>query len=80
MGGNTEYTGYNSCGILVQTQDWRGSGATSLNNVLIEDNRIVRMDKVAIRVNGCRNNMVVRRNYMEDLGGDGIIAGDATAD
>ena len=75
LGGNTEYTGYNSCGILVQTQGWRDSGATSLNNVLIEDNRIVRMDKVAIRVNGCRNNMVVRRNYMEDLGGDGIIAG-----
>lgn len=33
------------------------------------------MDKVAIRVNGCRDNMVIRRNYMENLGGDGIIAG-----
>lgn len=77
LGGTTEYTGYGSCGILVQTQGRRGPEAvrTSLNNVLIENNRIVRMDKVAIRVNGCQNNMVVRKNYMEDLGGDGIIAG-----
>jgi hypothetical protein len=76
LGGNTPYTGYSSCGILVQTQGRREDSVnTSLKDVLIENNRIVRMDKVAIRVNGCRNGMVIRRNYMENLGGDGIIAG-----
>lgn len=76
LGGNTEYTGYGSCGILVQTQGRRMADTkTSLRDVLIENNRIVRMDKVAIRVNGCQNNMVIRKNYMENLGGDGIIAG-----
>ncbi|MDR2389502.1 MAG: right-handed parallel beta-helix repeat-containing protein [Tannerellaceae bacterium] len=76
LGGNTEYTGYGSCGILVQTQGRRMAGATtSLSDVRIENNRIVRMDKVAIRVNGCQNGMVIRKNYMENLGGDGIIAG-----
>ena len=46
LGPNTEYTGYNSSAILVQIQNTRGSSSrgqtvnTTLNNVLIEHNRI----------------------------------------
>ena len=77
LGPNTEYTGYNSCAILVQTQNERGAGNlnTTLNDVLIEHNRIERIDKCGIIVRGCKNSMVVRHNYMENLGGDGIFCG-----
>lgn len=81
LGGDTEYTGYNSCAILVQIQNKRGGGSNSnrmnatLNNVLIEKNRIERFDKCGIIVRGCKNNLNVRHNYMENLGGDGIFVG-----
>ena len=80
LGGNTEYTGYNSCAILVQVQGRRGGinrpqPGISLNDVLIEDNRIERVDKCGIIVRGCQNNLLVRRNYMDNLGGDGIFVG-----
>ena len=42
------------------------------NDILIEDNTIRRVDKLGIAVNGDEK-VVVRRNYMENLGGDGII-------
>jgi hypothetical protein len=70
LGGNTEYTGYKSCAIMVHKKD---SIDGSLNDVLIENNRIERFDKVGIIVYGGRNNIVVRKNRMENLGGDGII-------
>lgn len=81
LGGDTEYTGYNSCAILVQIQNKRGGGSnnprfnTTLNDVLIEHNRIERFDKCGIIVRGCKNNLNVRHNYMENLGGDGIFVG-----
>ena len=77
LGPNGEYTGYNSCAILVQIQNPRGKTEinTALNDVLIERNRIERFDKCGIIVRGCKNNMVVRHNYMENLGGDGIFCG-----
>lgn len=81
LGGNTEYCGYNSCAILVQIQNKRSGGNntnrlnTTLNNVLIEKNRIERFDKCGIIVRGCKNNLNVRYNYMENLGGDGIFVG-----
>ena len=74
LGGNTEYVDYNSAAILVLIQNPRGSiFNTTLNNVLIEHNRIERVDKCGIVVRGCKNNMHVRNNYMENLGGDGIF-------
>ena len=78
LGGNGEFLNYNSSAILVQTQMTRGSGgsavaAPTLNDVLIEYNRIERVDKCGIVVRGCRNNMNVRHNYIEGLGGDGIF-------
>lgn len=80
LGGDTEYTGYNSCGILVQIQGQRGGinnnrQNTTLNDVLIEHNRIERFDKCGIIVRGCKNDLNVRYNYMENLGGDGIFVG-----
>ena len=45
---------------------------TTLEDVLIEGNRIERVDKVGITTNGI-GKLRVRRNYMDDLGGDGII-------
>ena len=41
-------------------------------DVLIENNTIKRCDKIGIRIKG-RDNIVVRGNYLENLGGDGII-------
>lgn len=79
LGGNTEYTGYNSCAILVQIQHRRGGNMLSrrptLQDVLIENNRIERFDKCGIIVRGCRYDLRVRHNYMENLGGDGIFVG-----
>ncbi|MEM7375566.1 MAG: right-handed parallel beta-helix repeat-containing protein [Bacteroidota bacterium] len=42
------------------------------NDVLIENNRIERMDKVGIAVNG-DDGIVIRGNHMDNLGGDGIV-------
>ena len=77
LGGNGEFLNYNSSAILVQVQNTRGASNanTTLNNVLIEDNRIERVDKCGIVVRSCKNNMVVRRNYINGLGGDGIFCG-----
>jgi len=78
MGGNTEYTGYYSCGILVNIQRERGRArnqpvTTTINDILIENNRIERFDKCGIIVWGGKNNVVVRGNRMDNLGGDGIF-------
>jgi hypothetical protein len=48
----------------------------SVNKVLVEYNTIKRCDKVGIVVAG-RKNIIVRHNYLENLGGDGIIIGGA---
>lgn len=70
LGGETEYTGYNSCAIYI-TKNFRDR-TCSIDDVLIENNRIERFDKVGIYVNA-RENVVVRNNNMDNLGGDGII-------
>ena len=78
LGGNTEYTGYNSCGIFVQLKSRRGMNhivSSTLDDVLIENNTIERFDKCGIIILGCKNKMVVRGNYMNNLGGDGIFTG-----
>lgn len=79
MGGNSEYSGYYSCGILVRVKALRNRFADpsytppTMNNVLIEGNRIERFDKCGIITWGPKNNVVVRKNYMDNLGGDGIF-------
>ncbi len=72
LGGRSEYTGSNSCAILVRLRSRRNPNC-SLNDVLIENNRIERFDKVGIIVDGGESNVVVRKNVMDNLGGDGII-------
>lgn len=49
--------------------------APSLNNVRIERNRIERVDKTGIVTDNVTNGLLVRKNYMNNLGGDGIIVG-----
>ena len=80
LGGNGRYQGYNSSAILVQTARMAGGMAvtgnaepTVINDVLIEGNKIERVDKCGIVCRGARNNVVVRRNWMDNLGGDGIF-------
>jgi len=70
LGGSTEYTGYNSCAIMVQKKD---SSTSLLNDVLIENNRIERFDKVGIIIFGAKDNVIVRKNRIENTGGDAII-------
>jgi hypothetical protein len=50
----------------------RQSKNCTANDVLVENNTIKRVDKVGIAVNG-KQNIIVRGNYMENLGGDGIV-------
>lgn len=78
LGGNTEFCGYNSCAILVKIEydrirDTNKSMTCTLNDVLIENNRIERFDKCGIIIGGGQNNIVVRKNVMDNLGGDGIF-------
>ena len=79
MGGNSEYSGYNSCAILVHMQFNRNMAVdpsakrSTINDILIENNRIERFDKCGIICRGARNNVVVRKNYIANTGGDGIF-------
>ena len=47
----------------------------SLNHVRIESNKIERVDKTGIVTDNVTNGLLVRKNYMNNLGGDGIIVG-----
>ena len=77
MGGDMEYTGYLSCAILVHFVSGgnrpEGAKKSTINDVLIENNRIERFDKCGIISWGARDNVVVRRNYISNTGGDGIF-------
>ncbi|MCD7938266.1 MAG: right-handed parallel beta-helix repeat-containing protein [Tannerellaceae bacterium] len=79
MGGTGEYVGYYSCGILVRSQIERNRDRslppviTTFDDVLVENNRIERFDKCGIVIWGGKHNIIVRDNYMDNLGGDGIF-------
>jgi hypothetical protein len=78
MGGNSEYSGYYSCGILVNIQRERGRArnapvTTTIDDILIENNRIERFDKWGIISWGAKNNVIVRNNVMDNIGGDAIF-------
>jgi len=78
MGGNGEFVGYNSCAILVRTmfdrnRDRSIPSTTTIDDVLIENNRIERFDKCGIIIWGAKHNVLVRKNYIDNLGGDGIF-------
>ena len=80
LGGFGLYQGYSSSAILVHTQDMADGMALTgnsdpviINDVLIEGNKIERVDKCGIVCRGARHNVVIRKNYMDNLGGDGIF-------
>jgi hypothetical protein len=73
-GGSGEFTNYNSAGILLQVIGERGAAnPTRFDDVLVENNRIERMDKCGIVLRGGKNDIVVRSNYIDNMGGDGIF-------
>ena len=79
LGGTGAFTGYSSAGIFVGPLMGRGrtnAVAASADDVLVESNRIERIDRCGIIVVRAHTNIVVRGNVMEDLGGDGIMMGD----
>lgn len=72
--GSSEFTNYNSAGILLQVIGERGApNPTRFDDVLVENNRIERMDKCGIILRGGKNDIVVRGNYIDNMGGDGIF-------
>jgi len=75
LGGNTEYTGYNSSAIYVGKINGRNQKYRDclVNDVLIENNRIERIDKCGIIVSSGVNDVIVRKNSIDNLGGDGIF-------
>ncbi len=79
MGGRGEFVGYYSTAILVRSQfddiprEKRSLVRTTFDNVLVENNRIERFDKCGIVIWGGKHDIVVRKNYMDNLGGDGIF-------
>jgi hypothetical protein len=74
LGPNSKYCGYNSAAIYVgRVLGDRTSRNGSYDDVLIQKNRIERMDKCGIVVYGGRNDVRVRNNSIENLGGDGIF-------
>ncbi|MDL2208299.1 right-handed parallel beta-helix repeat-containing protein [Parabacteroides sp. OttesenSCG-928-O15] len=78
MGGSGEYVGYYSAAILVRSQIERNRdrtlpASTTFDDVLVENNRIERFDKCGIIIWGGKYDIVVRGNYMDNLGGDGIF-------
>lgn len=77
LGGSGEFTGYNSAAILVQIQGGRylSDANRTMSDVLIEGNRIERVDKCGIISRGCKTGLRVRHNWMDNLGGDGIFCG-----
>ena len=69
------FTGYNSAAIFVgpvQGGGRRGGGARA-DDITVENNRIERVDRCGIIVWRGRENILVRGNTMENLGGDGIF-------
>ena len=79
MGGRGENVGYYSSAILVRILHNRESfrdpsyKPSTINEVRIEGNKIERVDKCGIVCWGARDNVVVRKNYMDNIGGDGIF-------
>lgn len=77
LGGSGDFTGYNSAAILVQIQGGRylSDANRTMSDVLIEGNRIERVDKCGIISRGCKTGLRVRHNWMDNIGGDGIFCG-----
>jgi Right handed beta helix region len=78
LGGDGNLTGYNSAAIFVGPAMGGGggrgnAGGASADYILVQSNRIERVDRCGIIVLRAHTNIVVRGNFMENLGGDGIF-------
>jgi hypothetical protein len=71
FGGPGNFTNYNSAGIYVGDPGRTGGKASDIS---IERNKIERIDRCGIILRGGGVNILIRGNYMENLGGDGIFA------
>ncbi len=73
LGGEGNYTGYNSAAIYMgNPMDMNVDGGMA-DDILVENNRIERVDKCGIIVWKGRNKIVIRKNFIENTGGDGIM-------
>jgi parallel beta-helix repeat protein len=74
LGGSGDFTGYNSSAIYAgPALGNRNAPRDGADDVLIVNNRIERVDRCGIILSRARDNIVVRGNQMENLGGDGIF-------
>ena len=73
LGGRGTFTGYNSAAIFVGPAQARGRTEAGADDITVENNRIQRVDRCGIIVWRGHENIVVRGNVMENLGGDGIF-------
>jgi len=74
LGGDGDFTGYNSSAIFVgQAMGRKNIQGGSADDILLENNRIERVDRCGIIIWKGIKNIVVRGNTMENLGGDGIM-------
>ena len=79
MGGHGKYVGYYSSGILVRILRDRASFSDpsykpcTIDDVLIENNVLERIDKCGIVCWGAKHDVIIRRNHMDNIGGDGIF-------
>ncbi len=81
LGGTGLFTGYSSSAIFVGPAMGRGRSnapPASADFVLVESNRIERVDRCGIIIIRAHTNIVVRGNVMENLGGDGIFVSGCT--
>lgn len=73
LGGGGPLDMYNSSAIFVGRRQTDRHRTGSVENVLIEGNRIERVDRCGIIVWRGGKGVVIRQNRMENLGGDGIF-------
>lgn len=75
LGGESEYCGYNSCGVLVKVDRHWNDGHAIWKDVEVSGNVISRLDKCGIIILGCKTGMHVHHNSITDTGGDAIYCG-----
>lgn len=75
LGGAGTYTAYASSGVYAGGLFGRGrtnSFGARMDDIVVENNRIERIDRCGVIIRA-HTNVVVRGNYIENLGGDGIM-------
>ncbi|MGB8260111.1 MAG: hypothetical protein WCE75_07160 [Terracidiphilus sp.] len=71
--GSGPYDQYNSAAIYVGAPMQDNQVTASAHNILVDANRIERVDRCGIIALACKTGLVVRQNRLENLGGDAIV-------